>query len=153
MSIALIVIGLGVIAGTLPLEQGIRAVVGWVEGLGPVGPLVYAGISPLITMSMILAAPFSIAAGALFGLLRGTAAVTVYITKLARRAIAEQTDVESAEDHHEQERIMTGKQPADNRTPWIGATVSAVAALLVLSGAALAVFQPEFLTRCLARPR
>ena len=74
-SIALIVIGLLVIAGALPLEQGIRAVVGWVEGLGPVGPMVYAGIYLLVTVLMIPAAAFSIAAGALFGLWWGTVAV------------------------------------------------------------------------------
>ena len=75
ISIAVIVIGLLVIAGTLPLEQGIRAVVGWVEGLGPVGPLVYACIYLLVTVLMIPAAAFSIAAGALFGLFWGTVAV------------------------------------------------------------------------------
>lgn len=75
VSVAVIVIGLLVIATALPLEQGIRAVIDWVEELGPVGPLVYAGIYMLVTVLMIPAAAFSIAAGALFGLFWGTVAV------------------------------------------------------------------------------
>jgi len=75
VSIALIVVGLLMIAATLPVEQGVRRVVDWVEGLGPVGPLVYAGIYLLVTVLMIPAAAFSIVAGALFGLWWGTVAV------------------------------------------------------------------------------
>ena len=75
VSIALIVIGLLVIATALPVAWGIRLVVDWVEGLGPVGALAYAGIYLLVTVLMIPAAAFSIVAGALFGLGWGTVAV------------------------------------------------------------------------------
>ena len=49
--------------------------VDWVQGLGPAGPLVYAGIYLLVTVLMIPAAAFSIVAGALFGLFWGTVSV------------------------------------------------------------------------------
>lgn len=42
--------------------------------------------------------------------------------------------------------------PAAPRSPWIGAGISAGLALLVLIGAALAMFQPEFLTRWFGPP-
>ncbi len=274
VSIALIVTGLVVIATTLPVERGVRFAVDWVEGLGPVGPLVYAAIYLLVTVLMIPAAPFSIVAGALFGLWWGTVAVwlganlgaavafliarylardavekrlagfpkfkavdravaeggwkivamlrlspampfnvqnylygltgirfwacvgatavamlpgiflyvylgyagrvsieaaaagevergwgywtllaggliatvavTVYITRLAWRAIAAQTDVAPAEE--DKESAMEQAQPATTRTPWVGAGLSAVLALLVLIGAVLALVQPQWLT-------
>jgi uncharacterized membrane protein YdjX (TVP38/TMEM64 family) len=280
ISLALIVVGLVMIATVLPVERGIRAVVGWVDGLGPVGPLVFAGIYLLITVLMIPAAAFSVAAGALFGpfwgtvsvwlgsnlgaaaafliarylardavekklagspkfkaidravaeggwkivamlrlspavpfnvqnylygltsirfwacvaatavamlpgiflyvylgyagrvsieaaaageiergwgywtLLAGgliaTVAVTVYITRLAWRAVAEQTDVAPAEE--DKGPAMEQAQPAARRNPWVGAGISAVLALLVLIGAALAMLQPEFITRLFGPP-
>ncbi len=282
VSIAVIVIGLLVIATALPLEQGIRAVIAWVGGLGPVGPLVYAGIYLLVTVLMIPVAAFSIAAGALFGLFWGTVAVwlgsnlgaalalliarylardavrkklarfpkfkaidravaedgwkivamlrlspavpfnvqnyvygltgirfwpcvgasavamlpgifmyvylgyagrasieaaaagevqrgwghwallaagliatlvvTVYITQLARLAIAKQTDVEPVEEDKEREPAMESPIPVVPRNPWVGAGVSAGLAILVLVGAVLAMFQPEFLTRLFGPP-
>lgn len=282
VSIAVIVIGLLVIATALPLEQVIWAVIGWVEGLGPVGPLVYAGIYLLVTVLMIPAAAFSIAAGALFGLFWGTVAVwlgsnlgaavalliarylardavrkklagfpkfkaidravaeggwkivamlrlspavpfnvqnyvygltgirfwpcvaatavamlpgifmyvylgyagrasieaaaagevqrgweqwallvvgliatvavTVYITKLARRAIAAQTDVEPEKEDTERKPAMKPPPPAATRSPWVVAGISAGLAFFVLIGAALAMLQPEFLTRWFGPP-
>ena len=282
-SMVFIVIGLVIIATALPLEQGLRAIASWVEGLGPAGPLAFAGIYLVITVLMLPGSAFSIAAGALFGLVWGTVAVwlgsnlgaaaaflvarylardaiekklagspkfkavdravaqqgwkivamlrlspavpfnvqnymygltgigfwacvgatavamlpgiflyvylgyagrasieaaaageveggweqwillvvglvatiavTVYIARLAFRAITEQTDVEPAEDSREKEQTMTQTQPATGRRPWIGAALSALAAILVLVGAALAVIQPEFVTRFFGPPQ
>ena len=282
VSIALIVIGLLVIAATLPVERGVRLVVDWVEGLGPLGPLVYAGIYLLVTVLMIPAAAFSIVAGVLFGLgwgtfavwlgsnlgaaaafliarylardavetklagfpkfravdravaeggwkivamlrlspavpfnvqnylygltgirfsacvaatavamlpgiflyvylgyagrvsieaaaageveggwgdwallaggLIATIAVTVYITRLAWRAVAEQTDVEPMEEDKERGSAMEPTPPAAPGHPWFGAVISAGLAILVLIGAALALWQPQWITRLFGPP-
>ena len=75
ISVGMIVLGLLAIASALPIEDAIRLVERWVQGLGPAGPLVYAGIYLLVTVLMIPAAAFSVVAGALFGLVWGTVAV------------------------------------------------------------------------------
>jgi len=75
VSVVAIILGLLLIGAALPMETAIRAVTGWVEGLGPVGPLVYAGIYLCVTLLMLPAAAISLVAGALFGLLWGSVAV------------------------------------------------------------------------------
>ncbi len=80
ISIVLIVISLIYVARTLPVGRGIQHLTGVIEDLGMIGPLVYALIYALVTISMIPASPLSIGAGALFGLGVGTITVVLGAT-------------------------------------------------------------------------
>lgn len=56
-------------------REGVRLVPGfvrWVEGLGPWGPVVFAGGYALATVACIPGSVMTLAAGALFGVVRGT---------------------------------------------------------------------------------
>jgi uncharacterized membrane protein YdjX (TVP38/TMEM64 family) len=59
----------------LPVAQAMQAVVGWVEQLGVLAPFAFVGIYLVVTVLMLPAWPLSVAAGILFGLFAGTAAV------------------------------------------------------------------------------
>jgi uncharacterized membrane protein YdjX (TVP38/TMEM64 family) len=80
ISIVFIVLSVVYVARTLPAGQGIQRLTGVIEDLGVIGPLVYAFVYALVTISMVPASPLSIAAGALFGLGVGTLTVVAGAT-------------------------------------------------------------------------
>ena len=80
ISIALIVLAIFLFMQTLPVGRAIEAMQGWIEGLGVWGPVVFALI--YVAATLVLAPVFllTVAAGALFGLVQGTIAVSIAST-------------------------------------------------------------------------
>lgn len=74
-SIALAIAAMLVGIRGLPVAQGFQMAVSWVEGLGPLAPIAFAGMYFLATILLLPAWPLSVAAGALFGLFMGSAVV------------------------------------------------------------------------------
>jgi uncharacterized membrane protein YdjX (TVP38/TMEM64 family) len=64
----------------LPLERAMQALSGWLAGLGWWGPLLYGVLYVGATVLLIPGAVITIAAGALFGLWRGTLLVSLAST-------------------------------------------------------------------------
>jgi uncharacterized membrane protein YdjX (TVP38/TMEM64 family) len=79
-----IALAIGLIAGLLLLGRRgaawIPAFSGWVEGLGPWGPLAFIAGYALATVAFVPGSLLTLAAGAIFGLGRGTAIVLVAAT-------------------------------------------------------------------------
>ena len=77
ISIALIVLAIFLFMQTLPVGRAIEAMQGWIEGLGVWGPIVFVLI--YVAATLVLAPVFllTVAAGALFGLVRGTITVSI----------------------------------------------------------------------------
>ncbi|MEX2673079.1 MAG: VTT domain-containing protein [Phycisphaeraceae bacterium] len=86
ISIGLIIIGLLLIAQALPTGQWMQALVGWVQQLGPLGPIIYIGVYAMATVLMLPAWPLSVAAGMIFGLWLGSLVVLVGATSGAAGA-------------------------------------------------------------------
>jgi hypothetical protein len=82
-SVVLIVISLALFARTLPLEQLVEGLQTWIEGLGVWGPVVFVLLYVLATVLLVPAWPFTVAAGAMFGLWKGTVAASVAATTTA----------------------------------------------------------------------
>jgi pyruvate/2-oxoglutarate dehydrogenase complex dihydrolipoamide dehydrogenase (E3) component/uncharacterized membrane protein YdjX (TVP38/TMEM64 family) len=80
ISIMLIVLSVIFVARSLPLNDLLQQLNDRIEDLGIWGPVVYALVYALVTISMIPASPLSIAAGALFGLATGTITVVAGAT-------------------------------------------------------------------------
>ncbi|RUL87961.1 VTT domain-containing protein [Tautonia sociabilis] len=78
-----------------------------------------------------------------------TVVVTVYVTRLARRAMREQTDLDSQDDRERDDVGRSGRARAAG-WPW-GATALALAAILSLGTAVAAELNPELIRRALAR--
>ena len=78
--IAVSLIAFLVLLRGLPVTQALQAAVAWVEGMGPLAPVAFAGIYFLATILLLPAWPLSIAAGALFGLFMGSAVVIIGAT-------------------------------------------------------------------------
>ncbi len=76
----LIAAGLISVLQALPVNRLIEAVTGWVQGFGVLGPIVFAGVYIVVTVLFLPGSPFSIAAGALFGLAEAFLAVLVGAT-------------------------------------------------------------------------
>jgi hypothetical protein len=83
--------------------------------------------------------------------LLATLAVTIYITRLARRAIAQQTELDQMEEPNEAREIQTEASPA-KRSPWLSAGLFAAVAALVLSMAACAQLRPGWITQWFGPP-
>jgi uncharacterized membrane protein YdjX (TVP38/TMEM64 family) len=73
-----------------------------------------------------------------------TVAVTVYITRLARRALQRQTDLAQANDSTSQPEAQAST-PAPSGWPW-GATIAALLALAALVAAALVTMRPDLIS-------
>lgn len=69
-----------VVIRALPLERAMQALTGWIAGLGWWGPFLYGVIYVGATVLLIPGAVITIAAGALFGLWRGTLLVSLAST-------------------------------------------------------------------------
>lgn len=77
VSLAVAVLGLLLLARTLPAADAIQTLVTRVERWGVLGPFAFIGLYTFVTVLMAPAWPFSVAAGAVFGLLTGFASVFV----------------------------------------------------------------------------
>lgn len=77
VSLAAIGAGLVLIARRLPLGALAGSLEGWVRGLGVWGPLAYAAVYVVAVVALVPASALTIAAGAIFGPLVGTAVVSV----------------------------------------------------------------------------
>ncbi len=78
-----------------------------------------------------------------------TVAVTIYVTKLARNAIREQTHLGSESPVSEPQTEMN-HVPA--RNPWLGALGNALVAVLILTVAGILQFQPAWTTSLVGPP-
>jgi len=76
-SLAAIGVSLVLIARRLPLGSLAGAMEEWVRGLGVWGPLAYAAVYVVAVVALVPASAMTIAAGAIFGPLVGTAVVSV----------------------------------------------------------------------------
>lgn len=88
---ALFFLGLGamvVAAPTLDLGRRLAELRSWIEGLGALGPAVFAGIYAVATVAAVPASLLTIAAGAMFGSPVGIATVAVGATAGAAAAFA-----------------------------------------------------------------
>jgi uncharacterized membrane protein YdjX (TVP38/TMEM64 family) len=85
-SITVAVVTLMILARWLPLAQAIHALETWISGLGAWAPLAFGLIYLVAVLALLPATPFSLAAGALFGLLTG--AVTVSLASTMAAALA-----------------------------------------------------------------
>ncbi len=77
ISVALIVLAIFLFMQTLPLDRAIEAMQEWIEGLGVWGPIVFALIYVVATVMLAPGFLLTVAAGAIFGLVRGTIAVSI----------------------------------------------------------------------------
>ncbi len=77
ISIALIVLAIFLFMQTLPVGRAIEAMQGWIAGLGAWGPIVFALIYLVATVMLAPGFLLTVAAGAIFGLVRGTIAVSI----------------------------------------------------------------------------
>lgn len=80
VSLVVIVLCMLVLVRILPTGDAIQSVVGWVEQRGVFAPFAFVGAYLVVTVFMLPAWPLSVAAGALFGLFAGTAAVATGAT-------------------------------------------------------------------------
>jgi uncharacterized membrane protein YdjX (TVP38/TMEM64 family) len=76
----LLIIGLFVLARTLPLAQWIEELMRWVDRLGVWAPLVFGLLYIVATVLMVPGSVITVAAGAVFGLFIGTMTVSLAST-------------------------------------------------------------------------
>jgi len=79
---------LAIAAPALGLGQRLAELRGWIEGLGPLGPLVFALVYAVATVAAVPASLLTVAAGAMFGSAVGIATVIVGATVGAAAAFA-----------------------------------------------------------------
>ena len=79
---------LAIAAPVLGLGQRLAELRGWIEGLGPLGPLVFALIYAVAIAAAVPASLLTIAAGAMFGSVLGVATVALGATTGAAAAFA-----------------------------------------------------------------
>jgi len=70
--ILLVVIGLSILAKVLPLRSWIASLIDWVQQLGPVGMLVFIVAYALATVLFLPGWIFTVSAGLIYGIVRGT---------------------------------------------------------------------------------
>ncbi len=75
-----LVIGLAALSRILPVRELIASLMDWVQGLGVWGPVVYGLIYVTAVLLLVPASPLTVAAGALFGLVVGTATASLAST-------------------------------------------------------------------------
>ncbi|MFN7943106.1 MAG: VTT domain-containing protein [Thermoanaerobaculia bacterium] len=83
-----VLVALAVAAPVLGLGQRLAELRGWIEGLGPWGPLVFALVYAVATVAAVPASLLTIAAGAMFGSVLGVATVALGATLGAAAAFA-----------------------------------------------------------------
>jgi|CXWL01.1.fsa_nt_gi uncharacterized membrane protein YdjX (TVP38/TMEM64 family) len=83
-----VMVALAVAAPVLGLGQRLAELRGWIEGLGPWGPLVFALVYAVATVAAVPASLLTIAAGAMFGSVLGVATVALGATAGAAAAFA-----------------------------------------------------------------
>jgi uncharacterized membrane protein YdjX (TVP38/TMEM64 family) len=86
IGLAALVAVLFVAARTLPLDRWIEDLKAWVDGFGPFGLVVFVAIYVVAAVLFVPGSALTIAAGAVFGLWWGTAAVSVASTTAAALA-------------------------------------------------------------------
>lgn len=86
--LALALGGMVVAAPLLGLGQRLAELRGWIEGMGPLGPVVFALIYALATVLAIPASLLTVAAGAMFGSVVGVSTVAIGATLGAAAAFA-----------------------------------------------------------------
>lgn len=78
-----LVVGGGILATlvvaalTLPVREWLVAFLEWTESLGPLGPVVFIGVYVVATVLFLPGSLLTLGAGLLFGLVRGTIAVSI----------------------------------------------------------------------------
>lgn len=77
----------------------------------------------------------------------------IYMTRLVRRRLAAQTELETAPQEEGTVDTMQHEQAASTRRPWVGASVAATLAVLVLVAAACAQFAGGWITGLFGPPR
>jgi uncharacterized membrane protein YdjX (TVP38/TMEM64 family) len=93
-AVVLLLIMLVLAARALPVREGLAWLVGWVEQLGPWGPVLFLAALVLATLVSFPVTPISIAAGAVFGSWGGVAllslgtTVSAALSFLASRTVA-----------------------------------------------------------------
>lgn len=70
--VALILIGLSVLAAVLPVKDWLRQFIGWVQQLGPVGVIVFIVGYALATVLFLPGWIFTVSAGLIYGIVGGT---------------------------------------------------------------------------------
>jgi len=87
LSILLIVLGIFLIMGSLPIDVAVSKMEAWLEGLGILGPIVFGLIYVVATIFMLPGSALTLAAGAIFGLIDGTVIVSISSTTGAALAL------------------------------------------------------------------
>ena len=77
LSILLILAALLVLVRSLPIGQAMEAMKGWIAGLGIWGPVVFVLLYVVATVLFVPGTILTLAAGAMFGLVGGTIAVSI----------------------------------------------------------------------------
>ena len=70
--ILLVVIGLSILAKVLPVRSWIASLIDWVQQLGPVGVIVFILAYALATVLFLPGWIFTVSAGLIYGVVRGT---------------------------------------------------------------------------------
>ena len=71
--VVLVIVGLSVLSAILPVKQWIREFIGWVQGLGPIGVVVFIIAYALATVLFLPGWIFTVSAGLIYGVFAGTA--------------------------------------------------------------------------------
>ena len=77
VSVSVIVVGVFMLMQALPIVRGIEALEGWIRSLGIWGPVVLGLIYVVATVLLLPGFLLTVAAGAIFGLVKGTIAVSI----------------------------------------------------------------------------
>jgi uncharacterized membrane protein YdjX (TVP38/TMEM64 family) len=64
-------------ARLLNLEQGFRDTLGWISGLGSLGPLIFIGLYIVVCVLLLPGSIPTLGAGVVFGVVKGTVAVSI----------------------------------------------------------------------------
>ena len=71
--VVLVIVGLSVLSVILPVKEWIREFIGWVQGLGPIGVVVFIIAYALATVLFLPGWIFTVSAGLIYGVFAGTA--------------------------------------------------------------------------------
>ncbi len=75
--LGVVIVGLLVTRSLLPIGEWIKAFNAWVGQMGPAGMAIYAGVYVLATVLFLPGSPLTVGSGFLFGVVWGTAVVSV----------------------------------------------------------------------------
>ena len=77
---AAVVVALIVLAKRFNAQEQLRAALAWIDGLGPLGPVVFVGIYILATVFFLPGSILTLGAGAVFGVVQGSIYVSIAST-------------------------------------------------------------------------